>query len=522
MSVSEAPKPAFRISQLIYDSRYRSLTIQVVTLALFCLGLWWLGNNAYANLDKLGLTPDFGFLQTRAGYDIGETLIPYDSSSTHGRAALVGIFNTLLLAAMGCSTALVIGVLAGVLRLSKNWVVSKLMSFYVEGFRNVPLLLWIFLIFAIFTESRPPPNTFKPNADGIAENEMWLGAIASTNQGTFIPSLSFSTLGWVIWLTLALALVAVYFLAKYAKKIQSETGRIVPVLLPAIGIIVVPLVVAYFALSAISSKTEYTFVAVGAEQSMDLATYSEAIGRPDYCAIGSETGAVNGRRYIEEAEVNFRRRDFFGQSDAQSAFEQGTCNLIAVPVATAEAIAADLTEGLRNKAVAGVLTDRYMEGQAIEVSYPVMSPKGIPRFEGGGKISNPLIALWIALSLYTGAFIAETVRAGILSVSKGQTEAAAALGIRPNRLMQLVVLPQALRVIIPPLISQFLNLTKNSSLAIAVSYPDIRGTLGGITLNQTGRALECMLLLGIFYLALSLAISFVMNIYNNRMKLKER
>lgn len=522
MSVSEAPKPAFRLSQLIYDSRYRSLTIQVITLALFCLGLWWLGNNAYTNLDKLGLTPDFGFLQTRAGYDIGETLIPYDSSSTHGRAALVGILNTLLLAAMGCATALVIGVLAGVLRLSKNWVVSKLMSFYVEGFRNVPLLLWIFLIFAIFTESRPPPNTFKPNADGIAENEMLFGAIASTNQGTFIPSLSFSTLGWVMWLTLALALVAVYFLAKYAKKIQSETGRIVPVLLPAVGIIVVPLVIAYFALSAISSKTEHTFVAVGAEQGMDIATYSETIGRPDYCAIGSETGAVNGRRYIEEAEVNFRRRDFFGQSDAQSAFTQGTCNLIAVPVATAEAIAADLTEGLRNKAVVGVLTDRFMEGQAIEVSYPVMSPKGIPRFEGGGKISNPLIALWIALSLYTGAFIAETVRAGILSVSKGQTEAAAALGIRPNRLMQLVVLPQALRVIIPPLISQFLNLTKNSSLAIAVSYPDIRGTLGGITLNQTGRALECMLLLGIFYLALSLAISFVMNIYNNRMKLKER
>ena len=169
MSVSEAPKPAFRLSQLIYDSRYRSITIQVVTLALFCLGLWWLGNNAYTNLDKLGLTPDFSFLQSRAGYDIGETLIPYDSSSTHGRAALVGILNTLLLAAMGCATALVIGVIAGVLRLSKNWVVSKLMSVYVEGFRNVPLLLWIFLIFAIFTESRPPPNTFKPNADGIGK-----------------------------------------------------------------------------------------------------------------------------------------------------------------------------------------------------------------------------------------------------------------------------------------------------------------------------------------------------------------
>lgn len=522
MSVSEAPKPAFRLSQLIYDSRYRSITIQVVTLALFCAGLWWLGNNAYANLDRLGLTPDFGFLNSRAGYDIGETLIPYNSTDTHGRAAVVGILNTLMLAGMGCVTALIIGVLAGVLRLSKNWVVSKLMAFYVEGFRNVPLLLWILLIFAFFTESRPPPNTFKPNADGIAENEMLFGAIASTNQGTFIPTLSFSSLGWVIWLTLVLALVAIYFLTKHAKKIQSETGRIVPVFLPAIGIIVVPLVIAYFALSAISSKHEYTFVAVGAETGMDMTTYAETVGRPDYCAIGSDAGTVNGRRYIEGEELNFRRRDFFGQDDARAAFAQGTCNLMAVPVDQAEALAAELAASLRNKAAVGVLSDRFMEGQAIEVSYPVMSPKGIPRFEGGGKISNPLIALWLALSLYTGAFIAETVRAGILSVSKGQTEAAAALGIRPNRLMQLVVLPQALRVIIPPLISQFLNLTKNSSLAIAVSYPDIKGTLGGITLNQTGRALESMLLLGAFYLVLSLLISFVMNLYNNRMKLKER
>lgn len=522
MSVSEAPKPAFRLSQLIYDSRYRSLTIQVVTLALFCLGFWWLGNNAYTNLDKLGLTPDFGFLQSRAGYDIGERLIPYDSSDTHGRAALVGIMNTLLLAAMGCATALVIGVIAGVLRLSKNWVVSRLMAVYVEGFRNVPLLLWIFLIFAIFTESRPPPNTFRANADGIAENEMLFGAIASTNQGTFIPSVALSSLGWVMWLTLALSIVAIYFLRRYAKAIQSETGRIVPVFLPAIGIIIVPLVIAYFALSAVSSRNEFTFVAVGAEPGMDLATYTAAEGRPDYCAISGDSGAVNGRRYLQTAEQSFRRRDFFGSEDAQSGFVQGTCSLIAVPVAQADTIAADLAESMRGPVTVGVLTDRFAEGKAVEVSYPVMSSKGIPRFEGGGKISNPLIALWVALSLYTGAFIAETVRAGILSVSKGQTEAAAALGVRPNRSMQLVILPQALRVIIPPLISQFLNLTKNSSLAIAVSYPDIRGTLGGITLNQTGRALECMLLLGIFYLGLSLVISFVMNIYNNRMKLKER
>jgi general L-amino acid transport system permease protein len=143
-------------------------------------------------------------------------------------------------------------------------------------------------------------------------------------------------------------------------------------------------------------------------------------------------------------------------------------------------------------------------------------------FTGGIHLRNSLIALWFALSLYTGAFIAEIVRAGILAVSRGQTEAAFALGLRPNRTMNLVILPQAMRVIIPPLISQYLNLTKNSSLAIAVGYMDVRSTLGGITINQTGRELEGMLLLGLFYLVTSLVISGAMNIYNNSVKLKER
>ena len=135
---------------------------------------------------------------------------------------------------------------------------------------------------------------------------------------------------------------------------------------------------------------------------------------------------------------------------------------------------------------------------------------------------NSLIALWLALSLYTAAFVAEIVRGGILAISKGQTEAAASLGLRPPRIMGLVILPQALRVIIPPLISQYLNLTKNSSLAIAVGYMDVTGTLGGITMNQTGRELECILLLMLCYLALSLGISAVLNWYNDRVRLKER
>jgi general L-amino acid transport system permease protein len=143
-------------------------------------------------------------------------------------------------------------------------------------------------------------------------------------------------------------------------------------------------------------------------------------------------------------------------------------------------------------------------------------------FGGGIKIGAPLIAMWLALSVYTGAFIAENVRAGIQAVSKGQTEAAGALGIRPGRIMSLIILPQALRVIIPPMISNFLNITKNSSLAILVGYADVTATLGGITLNQTGRAIECVVLLMLFYLIISLTISGVANVYNNSTKLKER
>ena len=155
----------------------------------------------------------------------------------------------------------------------------------------------------------------------------------------------------------------------------------------------------------------------------------------------------------------------------------------------------------------------------FHLGYPEL--KGF-NFKGGIYMRNSLIALWIALSLYTAAFIAENVRAGIQAVAKGQSEAAYALGISPGRTMNLIILPQALRIIIPPVISQYLNLTKNSSLAIAVGYMDLTGTLMGITLNQTGRELETVLMGMAIYLIISLAISTVMNWYNNSVKLVER
>ncbi len=404
------PRESFRLSQLIYDTRYRSMTIQVLTLLLVCVGIYWLVDNLLANLASLGLQPNFGFLDSRAGYDIassfGTWIMNYSSASDHLTAAFVGILNTLLVAFLGVILATILGVLAGVMRLSKNWLVSRLMAVYVEGFRNVPLLLWILLIYAVFSEGTPRPNDFRPGPDGTAAASMIWDTFAITNRGFYMPAPVWGANSGLLAGVFVASLVAAIFYRRYAKKLLFDTGRLLPMVWPMFVIALVPVVLFYFLL-----------------------------GRP------------------------------------------------------------------------------------VSLDYPVLAGFN---FQGGIQVDNPLMALWLALSLYTGAFITEIVRAGILSVSKGQAEAAAALGIRPNRAMSLVILPQAMRVIIPPLTSQYLNLTKNSSLAIAVGYADVRATLGGITLNQTGRALECMLLLGLFYLALSLIISFLMNVFNNSMKLQER
>ena len=398
MSVAVAPpRESFRIDMLWNDARYRASFIQIIALILVMLGASWLVNNAISNLAALGKTFSFGFLSQPASYDINQRLIDYTSRSTNARAALVGILNTLLVAAMGVVTATVIGVIAGVLRLSKNWVVSRLMMIYVEGFRNVPLLIWILMIAAAVNESFPAPRQAAPSLGG---------ALVATNRGLYIPAPVMNDGGLVVVGVFLASLAAIWFARRYSRRLQEETGQQLPILWIGLGLLIVPT----------------------------------------------------------------------------------------------------------------LITDLIM-GSPITLEYPTL--QGF-NFQGGIFMRDSLVALWLALSLYTGAFIAETVRAGILSVSRGQSEAAFALGLRPGRTMSLVILPQALRVIVPPLISQYLNLTKNSSLAIAVGYMDATGTLGGITLNQTGREMECIMLLMLFYLVVSLTISSVMNLYNSRVKLVER
>ncbi|AJE45402.1 amino acid ABC transporter permease [Celeribacter indicus] len=394
----------FRLSQLIYDTRYRSATIQVIALIAFMVIAAFLVRNTITNLSALGKDIDFGFLFSRAAYDINQKLIPYSSNDPHWRAALVGLLNTLLVAILGCILATVIGVVAGVLRLSNNWLTARIMTVYVESFRNIPVLLWILAFMAVLSESLPSPRAFRGEE---AEASMWLwNTIAVTNRGTYIPAPVWGPGSAIVVVIFLLSLLAIWAFGKWSQRRFEATGHLLPNFWIKLAILVGPTLLVYLLL-----------------------------GRP---------------------------------------------------------VAFSLPE------LAGF------------------------NFSGGIHLRNSMLALWLALSFYTGAFIAEIVRSGILAISKGQTEAAYALGLRPSRTMNLVILPQALRVIIPPLISQYLNLTKNSSLALAVGYMDLRSTLGGTTLNTTGRELESMLLMMLIYLVVSLVISSGMNFYNKTVRLKER
>ncbi|KAA9010633.1 amino acid ABC transporter permease [Histidinibacterium aquaticum] len=477
-AISHEPQAGgFRLSQLIYDTRYRSLTIQVVALILLVLGLSWLVSNTVQNLEALGKDFDFGFLTQPAGYDINQRLIEYDSQMSHGRAALVGILNTLLVALLGCAAATILGVFFGVLRLSKNWLVARLAAVYVEGFRNVPLLLWIIAIFAIMAEGMPQPRDFR---EGGGASMLVGDSVAVTNRGIYIPNVVFT---------------------------RSLGGNEV--------------------------------VAPEPEEPDDAGTTGVASGTYGGSRIATGGAGVSTGQDDQDAADARNAQSAAGEDDAaegeivpsSSALDWLVVlgllvlGIIAARMVTAWAKRKQEATGKRprtlwiNLALILVAPAIALFLLGAQFDYPVL---GGFNFDGGVHLRNSLIALWFALSLYTGAFVAEIVRGGILAISKGQSEAAFALGLRPNRTMRLIILPQALRVIIPPLISQYLNLTKNSSLAIAVGYMDARSTLGGITINQTGRELEGMLLLGLFYLVLSLVISSLMNVYNNSVKLKER
>ena len=378
------------------DKEVRSTAIQIIAMALILAFLAYIVRNAFVNLEALGKNFSYAFLWQMSSYDINQHLIEYSSRSTHFRAMVVGILNTLLVAVFGIITATALGFILGVLRLSRNWLTSKLAYAYTEFVRNVPVLLHILLIHGIIVHTLPLPKQALNVGD----------TLFLTNRGFFVPKPMYEPLFWVVLGVFAAGIVFMLWFRRYAKRVQDETGRRYPVFWIGVAAIAGAPVLAYFLL--------------GSPIAWDMPTL---------------------KRF---------------------------------------------------------------------------------NFKGGMVVRPEFVALWLALSLYTAAFIGEIVRAGILAVDRGQSEASNALGISRGRTLSLVVIPQALRSIVPPLTSQYVNLTKNSSLALAIGYMDIVATIGGISLNQTGREMECMILVLLLYLVLSLLISAVMNWYNRRIRLVER
>ena len=379
---------------------FKKILPQFLTLLAVVLVFGFFTYNAQVNMENRGITFGYGFLSQESSFDVQFSLIEYDGSHSYFRAYLVGLLNTILVSVIGIIFATIIGVIVGIARLSSNLLINRAAAYYVEFFRNIPLLLQIFFWYFAALRALPLPEDAEPI----------FGVIFLTIKGLFIPAFVWNNLNIFIYSLLA-AIIAIIIIRSYSKKLRENEGKHLPVLYISLGLILgLPLV---------------SFIIGGVRLSFEI---------PEL---------------VQLAKTSFR-------------------------------------------------------------------------FNGGLGLPPELIALTLALALYTATFIAECVRAGIQGVSKGQKEAAASIGLTPNQVLKLVIMPQALRIIIPPTTNQYLNLTKNSSLAAAIAYPDLVLVFAGTALMQTGRAIEIVSITMLTYLSLSISISIFMNWYNKKIAIKEK
>ena len=383
---------------LYNDPRIRSVVYQLALAAIIAFVVYSATTNAIEHLQRAHIASGFGFWNQTAGFDISQSLIPYEASaSTYGDAFWVGLLNTLLVAAIGIVLATVLGFVIGIARLSKNWIVSRAATGYVETIRNIPLLLQLLFWY----------NSVLKGLAAIRDSNVFFGGgFYLNNRGFMVPKPDPRPgFGWVE-IAFVIGIVGAVAFYSWARKRQMRTGQQAPVFWVGLGLIVgLPLVVLLLA---------------------------------------------------------------------------------GVPI-------------------------HFESPQA-----------GRFNITGGVDLQPEFVALLLGLSIYTAAFISEVVRAGILAVSHGQVEASYSLGMKPGPTLRLIVVPQAMRVIIPPLTNQYLNLIKNSSLAVAIGYPDLVQIFTGTVLNQTGQAVEVVAITMLVYLFISLTTSLLMNLYNRRVALVER
>ncbi len=373
---------------------------QILAILFVVLIFGFLTINAQTNMDNRGIDFGFGFLSQESSFDVQFSLIEYSGSDSYARAFLVGLLNTLLVSFISIIFCTILGVIIGVARLSSNYLIKNSAAWYVEFFRNIPLLLQIFFWYYAALRALPLPE--KANA--------WFGVTYMTVKGYYIPSMVWENLNVFLYCGLA-AIISIIILRNYANNLRDNKGKQIPVLLYSLAILIIlPLL---------------SFLIGGVSLDFELPQLKKL----------------------------------------------------------------------------------------SKISYI---------YEGGISLPPELIALVLALSLYTSTFVAECVRAGIEGVSKGQKEAAASVGLTPNQVLKLVIMPQALRIIIPPTTNQYLNLTKNSSLAAAIAYPDLVLVFAGTALMQTGKAIEIVSITMLTYLTISLTIAAIMNWYNKKIEIKEK
>ena len=381
-------------------SRIKYYSPQFICLSVVVLIFLFFTFNAQMNMENRGIDFGFGFLTQEASFDMQFSLMDYDGQDPYWWAYVVALLNTLLVAVLGIIFCTIIGVIVGIARLSPNFLIRNSAAWYVEFFRNIPLLLQIFFWYYAALRALPLPQDASP----------LFGVTYLTIKGYYMPAFIWNNLNIFLYSILA-AIIAIIFIRYYANKLRDNEGKQIPVF--------------YISLTILFILPALTFLAGG-------------------------------------VSLNFE-----------------------IPV-------------LKQLSATSFI------------------------YDGGIAVPPELIALTLALSLYTATFVAECVRAGIQGISKGQKEAAASLGLTPNQVLKLVIMPQALRIIIPPTTNQYLNLTKNSSLAAAIAYPDLVLVFAGTALMQTGRAIEIVSITMLTYLSISLAIAALMNWYNKLIEIKEK
>ena len=378
----------------------RKFIPQIITLLFIILVFGFFTINAQLNMANRGIDFGYGFLTQESSFDVQFSLIDYDGSHSYARAYFVGLLNTLLVSFIGIIFSTIIGVIVGIARLSPNYLIEKTAAFYVEFFRNIPLLLQIFFWYFAALRALPLPE----------KTDAFFGVFFLTIKGLFVPAFIWNNLDIFLYSVIA-AIISITVIRIYAKNLRENQGKHIPVFSISLAILIIlPLL---------------SFLFGGVSLNFEIPVLKQL---------------------------------------AKTAFA----------------------------------------------------------YEGGVGIPPELIALTLALSLYTDTFIAECVRAGIQGISKGQKEAAASIGLTPNQILKLVIMPQALRIIIPPTTNQYLNLTKNSSLAAAIAYPDLVLVFAGTALMQTGKAIEIVSITMLTYLSISLSISVLMNWYNKKIAIKEK